>query len=376
MRVLHVSQTGEGGVAYLVADHLRWQVEQGWDVVFAGPPGKLADLAAAAGVEVVDWRAHRSPHRSVAPEARALNRILRAHRPDLVHLHSSKAGLVGRLAIRGRIPTLFMPHAWSFFHARGLLRSAAVGWERYAARWCDRIVATSEAERRTGLDVGIQARWQVVSTAIDVGKAAQLSREEARELLQVAPETPLAVCVGRLCEQKGQDVLLHAWRQVRPAVSGAELALVGDGPEGQRLREQAAGLQGLRWVGWSERDTVLTWVRAADLVVAPSRWDSHSLAILEAVALGRPVVATDVDGAREAVGDSGRIVPVGQVEPLASAVLDLLSDPECAREAGRAAAEVAAGRSGRVQQNCAAMADLYREVLAERRVQAGCRPRG
>ncbi len=112
---MHVSQPGDGGVAAVVVQLARDQVERGLDVVVAGPPpAALKPAVLTAGARFLDWDAKRSPGPGSVLEARALARVIAAEDPDLVHLHSSKAGLAGRLALRGRRPTLFQPHSWSF----------------------------------------------------------------------------------------------------------------------------------------------------------------------------------------------------------------------------------------------------------------------
>ncbi|WP_159057035.1 glycosyltransferase, partial [Streptomyces scabiei] len=228
-------------------------------------------------------------------------RILDDVRPGLVHLHSAKAGLAGRLAVRGRVPTVFQPHAWSFEAVDGAMAALARGWERAGARWASRVVCVSEAERVTGDRAGVRARWTVIPNGVDAGRfspaAADIVRAGIPLLTGVAPAAPLVVCVGRLCRQKGQDVLLAAWEAVLRRVPTARLVLVGDGPEAERLRALAP--EGVLFAG--DVADAAPWYRAADLVVLPSRWEGMALAPLEAMACGRPVVLTDVDGARESL---------------------------------------------------------------------------
>lgn len=335
-RVMHVSQPGDGGVAAVVVQLARDQVARGLDVVVAGPPpAALKPAVLTAGARFSDWAAKRSPGPASVLEARALARLIAAEDPDLVHLHSSKAGLAGRLALRGRRPTLFQPHSWSFEALHGPMRRLATLWERRAAGWADAIVCVSETERRHGIDAGIDGRYAVVSNGVDLEAFAPAGAEErdaARTRLRLA-DGPLAVCVGRLCRQKGQDVLLEAWPAVRARVPGARLVLIGDGPTEPELR--AAAGEGVDLVG--PRMDVPDWLAAADVFVAPSRWEGMALTLLEAMATRRSVVATEVAGARDALGDeAGRIVPVESVPELVDAVVERLRDPDLAADEGRA----------------------------------------
>ena len=136
LSILHVSQPTDGGVAGYVAAVVADQAARGWRVVVAAPSWDgFAERIDAAGAQHVDWTAGRAPGPSAFVDARRLSRIVRDEKPALVHLHSSKAGLAGRLAVRGRLPTIFQPHAWSFEAVRGPLRSLALAWERRAAAW-------------------------------------------------------------------------------------------------------------------------------------------------------------------------------------------------------------------------------------------------
>ncbi|MFJ3665256.1 glycosyltransferase [Streptomyces sp. NPDC090106] len=362
-RVLHVTQPVDGGVARVVTDLVRAQLGAGARVAVACPGGGLADRLGALGADVRPWRATRSPGPSLPGEVRRLARLIDEVRPELVHAHSAKAGLAARLAVRGRVPTVFQPHAWSFEAVGGPTAALALRWERWSARWASRVVCVSEAERATGVRAGIAGRWDVVPNGIDPVRFRPAAAPAARAALlpDLAPDAPLVVCVGRLCRQKGQDVLLRAWDAVLTQVPGARLVFVGDGPDRTRLAAHAP--ESVRFAG-SVTDPV-AWYRAADLVVLPSRWEGMALAPLEAMACGRPVVVTDVDGARESLPPALAarcLVPPDRPAPLADAVAALLLDPP-----GRASL----GTQGRrhvldthdVRHMTEAVAGVYRELL-------------
>ncbi len=340
LAVLHVSQPVDGGVGRCVADLAAHQHAAGVPVAVAAPPtGQLADDLAAAGVRHLPWDAGRSLGAHVPGETAALAALLRRHRPALVHLHASKAALAGRLAVRGRRPTVVQPHAWSFEAVEGLTRRAAAAWERFASRWTTTLVCVSPEEAATGRRAGVGAPVVVVPNGVDGERfpvADAWERERARAALAVPHDAALAVCVGRLCRQKAQDVLLAAWPLVRAAVPHAELVLVGDGPDRDAVRALAAALEGVRLVG---AGAAAPWYAASDFVVLPSRWEGMALVPLEAAATGRSVVTTDVAGAREVVRPSnGEVVDVGDVGALASAIVARLSGVGLADREGAAGA--------------------------------------
>lgn len=337
-RVLHVSQPVDGGVAAVVRTLCADQHDRGWDVRLACPDGPLADAARGAGVPVRTWQATRSPGRSVLAEVRALARIVARTAPDVVHLHSSKAGLAGRLAVRGRVPTIVQPHAWSFAAVAGPFARAARTWERVGARWTSLLLCVSADELATGRAAGIGSAAVVVPNGVDLDRFTAGGPDDARTVLGLGPG-PWALCLGRVTEQKGQDLLLDAWPSVRARVPGARLLVVGDGPAADALRARCAADPVLR-------DSVLLhppttdpapYHRAADVVVLPSRWEGMPLVALEAMASARPVVGFAVTGMAEAVGPAGRTVPPGDVPALAAAIALRLAAPGLAAGEGRAA---------------------------------------
>ncbi|MEU6600629.1 glycosyltransferase family 4 protein [Streptomyces flaveolus] len=345
-RLLHLAQPVDGGVARVVLDLARAQLAAGLRVTVACPDGPLAAGLRHLGADVRQWRAGRSPGPGLPGEVRRLAHLIDEVRPELVHAHSAKAGLAARLAVRGRVPTVFQPHAWSFEAVGGVTAALALRWERWGARWADRVVCVSEAERTTGLRAGVRAAYTVIPNGIDTtrfspappagtapGRSTTPSPapRAAEELPLGSPAPgdegrPLVVCVGRLCRQKGQDVLLRAWEEVVGVLPRARLVLVGDGPDREALRRQAPS--SVHFTG-AVPDPV-PWYRAADLVVLPSRWEGMALAPLEALGCGTPVVVTDVDGARESLPPALAercLVPPQDPTALADAVTGLLSDP-------------------------------------------------
>ena len=360
-RVLHVSQPTTEGVARCVLDLVRHQIAANWDVVVTCPrEGDLPVEAAAAGAEVVPWEATRNPGPAVVPETTRLAGVARRAAPDVVHLHSAKAGLAGRLALRGRLPTVYQPHAWSFLAVRGPLRTATLQWERRALRWTDRVVCVSQAECEDGLRAGLrlEGRTVVVPNGVDVDRFSPGDRSAVRARLGVG-SGPLAVCVGRLSRQKGQDVLLDAWSSVREAVPDADLVLVGDGPDRAELVDRAP--EGVRFVG---RADPRNWYLAADVVVLPSRWEGMALVLLEAAASGRSLVATDVAGAREVVAPGARsaVVPPGDAAALAAAVVPRLQDRRAADEEGERVRRHVLEHND-VRRTAGRVLDVYRQVL-------------
>ena len=370
LNVLHVSQPVGVGVPHYVAGLVRDQIARGWQVAVASPPEErpLRTAVLAAGGIHYEWRAQRMPGLSLGGEIARLRAIVRAVSPDVIHLHSSVAGLAGRLVVRGRRATLFQPHSWSF-QALGRLERVGIAWERLAARWTDEIVCVSEAEARLGHRVGIRSRWRVVRNGVDLAEFSEATsdeREHARERLELPLTAPIVVCIARLSVQKGQDLLVDIWPAVRESVPDARLVLVGDGPEFDNLR-RAAG-SGVSIVG--HREDVHDWLAASDVVALPSRWEGMSLAMLEAMARGRSIVSTDVGGARETIADGAGTVVDRDPHQFAAALVERLADPTlAAKEGARGRRIVEAAHD--VRANAEEITRAYREVLERRTAQYG-----
>jgi glycosyltransferase involved in cell wall biosynthesis len=339
LSVLHAAQPTDGGVARYVATVAADQLVRGWRVVVVCPcDGHLATELGSQGVPRLHWSATRSPGVDTVPETQRLRRLIRAVQPDVVHLHSAKAGLAGRLAVRGERPTLFQPHGWSWLAVRGATARGALAWERLAARWTDLIVCVGEGEATHARHRQVGARHVVIRNGVDLASftpATEQARAAARNQLGIDQEAPLAVCLGRVTRQKGQDVLLTAWPQVRRHCPAARLCIVGDGDLLPLLRGCAP--PGVRFV--PPVTDPWPWYAAADVVVLPSRWEGLSLILLEALASGCSVVVSNIPGLAEAVTASvGARVPVGDARAVAEALTRRLTNADLRVAEGRAAA--------------------------------------
>ncbi len=335
LHVLHVSVPTTGGVATVATSYVRDQVERGWNVTVACPSdGHLGYAAREAGATVRWWRASGQGG-SLAGEVVRLSRIVAETGPDVIHLHSGKAGLAGRLVVRDRIPTVFQPHAWSFLDALSGVQRASLRWERYAARWTTELVCVSTTERQLGESLGVHAPTTVLPNGIDLTvfrPAGSRDRVAARKLLGLQ-DLPTVLCVGALTVQKGQQDLLADWPEVQAQVPDAQLVLVGDGPDRRALERLAEGLSAVTFAG--ARTDVPTWLAAADVVVVPSRWDGMALVPLEAMACARSVVATDVNGVLDSVpAGAGAIIELDDGPGLVDALVHRLADPTLAEHEG------------------------------------------
>lgn len=368
MKIMHVSQPVDAGVASVVSALLADQMSRGWSPMLACPPvGPLPERAAELGVPVHPWPATRSPGPSIVAETRRLGAVFGAVEPDLVHLHSSKAGLAGRLALRGGVPTIFQPHLWSFQAVDSPVTRLARSWERLGARWAHRLLCVSDDEYRIGLAAGIDGTYAVIANGVDTEAVRPATDVESLRATLDLSGGPLAVCVGRLARQKGQDMLLQAWQDVVPTHPTAMLVMVGDGPLAQQLRESTHGRHpSVRWIGSRENPT--EYMSVADVVVVPSRVEGMALVPMEAMASGTAVVAFDCGGMKQSVGGAGTVLPVGDINGLGAEIRKRFDNPELTRSeglAGRARIE----RYFDHRQSTRAVAELAQSLVSGQKVE-------
>lgn len=272
---------------------------------------------------------------------------IRTFRPDLVHTHSSKAGILGRAAARRqRVPLVVHSiHGWAFgHHQTAPVRWAFLTAERMASGWTTHFVAVSRNNVEEGVRRGIldRGRASVIRSGIDLAafRAGQ-GGESVRTELGIPPSAPLVVQVACFKPQKAPERFVELAARVHARLPEARFLLVGDGDLRSSLERAraAAGLNGqLLLPGW--RRDVPAVLAAATVVTLTSRFEGLPRVLVEARAAGVPVVAMDVDGVPEVIedGTNGFLVPEGNTAALAARVLELLGDAALRRrlvEAGR-----------------------------------------
>jgi glycosyltransferase involved in cell wall biosynthesis len=307
----------------------------------------LAD-ARRRGCRVVDLPALG---REVAPLAdlRALAeilRLIRRERPAIVHTHTSKAGFIGRLAAAiARVPAVIhQPHGHVFYGYYGQRRTAVFNaLERRAARWTDRIITLTDrgAAEHLARGIGRASQYAAVPSGVPIAdlRAAAPARDAARGRLGLDPRAFVVLGLGRLVPIKGFDLLVRALPAVAAQVPAAQVVLVGDGAERGHLDglTAALGVTGRLRLAGALTD-VTTPLAAADVLAVPSRNEGMGRVIVEAMALGVPVVAAAVGGIPDVVtdGECGRLVAPEDVDALATALIELGRDAALRAKLGEA----------------------------------------
>jgi len=302
----------------------------------------------------------------------ALWRLMRRIRPQIVHTHTAKAGMLGRLAAAfARVPIVvhtYHGHVLSGYFGRvktGLFRAI----ESSLALVTDRLVAVSDSVRDDLVARGVAPlrKMRVVPLGLELSQlAGELPRGRLRAEAGFDERAPLVGIVGRLVPVKDVPTFLAAARLVVEASPSVRFVVVGDGEERDRLERVARelGLAAVvRFLGW--RRDLASVLGDLDLVVNCSRNEGTPVALIEALAAGRPVVATRVGGTPDLLEDGryGLLVPPRDAAALAGAMVTVLREPEPAHARARDGQRAVLGKYS-VERLLGDMDALYRELLS------------
>lgn len=343
MRILLVCESFTGGCKRHIVDILNAVGGKGFDIVLAysdvREPGCEKDLPRIDNLTTTRIRMLRRP----APLSDfiaviKLFRIIRRGRFDIVHLHSSKAGFLGRIAAAaarkfGADPkVLYTPHGLSFQVGglRGRLYRAA---EKLVSGLAHRFVAVSEGEKHLIMKHGLasEERITVIPNSVDCS-AYEMGVDEK--------EPPVVGMIGRLVEQKGAACFVEATILAAQTHPGIRFVLAGEGPQRFHLEGRAAAAA--CEIDFSGHCDAADFLSRVGIVAIPSLWEGLPYVLLEAMAAGRAIIASDIPGISDTLADCGVLVPPGDPTAMAEAIVRLVEDPGQRQLLGEAARKRAA----------------------------------
>ena len=388
-KVIHViTRLDYGGSAQntmlTALGHDRAQFEP---LVVAGYPGCWDAQGGQAATEencrqlekaAIRWMLLPSLTREVHPikDAQALWQLIRLFRqeqPALVHTHTSKAGVLGRVAAwLARVPVIVhTPHGHVFYGHFGPFRSwLFLQIERVLSVLTDRLIALTEAERQDHLDraVGEADRFVVVPSGIDRDRfgRARVQGKQQPDWFGCPPEALIVGSVGWLTDVKGHEYLIEAVAKLKPDFPSLHLVIIGSGDRHDALLQQSelAGLRdAVHLLG--HRDDIEACLAGMDLFVLPSLNEGMGRALIEAMAAGLPVIASRVGGIPAVISHerTGLLVLPGDAGALAEALRRLLDRPEWATQLGLAASCSVDSRYGSVSM-VHAIESIFAEALS------------
>lgn len=362
-RVVYVLRPSQGGAFKHVSQLCDALTDLGHEVFVAGPLSEQRDQLRATVVPLPVGR-----RISPASDARSLARLgreLRRIKPDLIHAHGSKGGVMGRL---GRLavpstPLVFTPHLYAFdnYFARPQQRRVYEVIERALAPLATQVIGVCEREADLAAHIGSAGRTRVVHNGVEPVRV-----DEVHTRVAVARSRGPVICaIAELRESKGVLTLLEAMPQVRESIPDVQLVIAGDGRERGRVERMIGNLHLTDTVTLlgetSGPDTVMA---GADLFVNPAYAEAFPYTVIEAMSAGLPIVATDVGGTGEAIGDAecGLLVTPFDTDALATAIVDLLTDAERREKMAVAAREGHALRFT-TERMVASVLDVYAELI-------------
>jgi len=347
MKSLHIVCGGDWGggpaIVLIIARALIKRGDEVWVVTANKEQTRRFSEAGATVIELRHWFYQIHPRDLLAFVQLLL--LCRRERFDLVTTHTSKGGFIGRLAARlaGVRHIVHHAHGFAFRETQGRwTRRFYVLLERIAARACSLIISVSDDHRGDAIRERVAAPEKITTilNGIAVDSFGRTSMHEARQKLGLEAGDRLIGVASRLSPKKGVEDIIQAFQQVRGLHPHTRLVLLGEGSSRRELEQQArsTGLADRIHFPGFRRD-IPELLPAFDIIVQPSISEGLSLAILEGMAAGKPVVACDIPGNREIItsGVNGILVPPSDPHGMAVALRFLLDNPSCARKLSKTA---------------------------------------
>lgn len=310
MKIVHITQATSGGVYTYISDLMTSLRERGCSqALFCPEEGPLMDKTTDNGFEVESIHAVReiSPLSDLRVGFEIASAIKR-HKPDLVHLHSSKAGAIGRLIFEGT-PVIYTPHGWAFNMAVSQLKQSVYAMtEKFLSASTVRIIAISKYEYKSAIDRNIcePEKMVLIENGINLEAfepVSSLNRRQIRRHYAVKDDEILIGAVGRLTDSKNPALFIDIAKTLK-ADARLRFMWVGDGElsdDMMTLAEEQGVADRIIFTGWTER--VGAHMQAMDIGLHTASWEGFGLAIAEFMAAGVPVVSSSVGGTTEIIDD-------------------------------------------------------------------------
>lgn len=339
LRVLQVTESAGGGVLRHLQHISRVLDPQKFDVTFALSPHRTEDPDALneLGEVVIVPMLRRPAPISDAIALWRLTKLMKGY--DIVHLHSSKAGFLGRLAAHfaGVKKVYYTPHAFAFLRG-GILGTIYFIFEKIASRFGGIIVAVSESELHAAVRVRFMKDAVLIPNPVEMRPPFTVAeRDHARARLRLPQNHFVVGSIGRMVEQKDPLCFVQTAREIIHRNDLIRPVFVGGGPLENNIKDAALrlGVAGRITFAGHHRNAA-SLMPAFDAYIQTSRWEGMPYALLDAMAAGLPVVATNVPGNNDLIehGTNGLLVQPGDFTGMANAVLRLAADAALRRKLG------------------------------------------
>ena len=307
IRVLHVAEAAGGVERYLQTLFKYSDKGQVENILVCSQNYDYKKMKSLADRVIVLKMAHQINPSSDIKVEKALRRIIKQLKPDIVYAHSSKAGALARIADLGlKNKVIYNPHGWAFNMQQSAKKKEMYKWvEKISVHFCDKIVCISDAEKESALREKIckPSKLQVIYNGIDL-EAIKNTIPKTKAELNIPEDAFVVGMVGRLSKQKAPDVFVKAAKLIKDKIPNAYFLMVGDG----ELRGQVENLihqydlgSSFLITGWVDNPTA--YMKIMDVGMLLSRWEGFGLVLPEYMACGVPIVATNVDAIPNIIKD-------------------------------------------------------------------------
>ena len=335
IRVLHIAQAA-GGVDRYLRMLLKYMDKEQFEniVVFSQSFDKKDYEGLVDGYQTVEM--DRSIEINDIKSVFQIRKLIKEYEPDVVYVHSSKAGAVGRLANIGiKNICIYSPHGWAFnMRCSGKKQFLYACIEKMAAHFCDKIICISNAEKQSALDKKIckENKLQIIYNGIDIDDYENSIHGKIKRCDIGVPADAFVIgMVGRICKQKAPDIFIQAAEMIKKELPNAYFILVGDGDMTKSIKKYAEEndlSDSLYITGWV--DNPMDYIEIFDVACLLSRWEGFGLVVPEYMLCRKPVIACNVDALPDIIENeqSGILVEVDNYVEVYENVMRLYANSE------------------------------------------------
>lgn len=338
MKILYlITKSEAGGAQTHVADLCNYFKNKNYEItVMSSGDGWLKKECDKIGVKFVEnkYFSNKPCPRRLFNAIKEIRKYANEFHPDIVHCHSSSAGILGRLAIKGKIRTIYTAHGWGFnIGMKPWVKYPVLLLEKFCARYTDIYICVAEFVKQLGLKYRLapENKFKIVyngvslNSIVDKSKIINLAYRQADQKSKIG-----LVFLGRLAEPKKPELTIEAISLLPEEVKqNVKFTIIGDGPKKNMLEKiaQDKGVQ-VTFTGALTKEQSIKQLGQSDVFVFISSWEGFPYTILEAMSCGLPVIASNVGGIKEAINLENGILIKNEIGQIREAVLKLVNDKE------------------------------------------------
>ena len=327
MKILYlITKSEAGGAQTHVADLCNYFKSKNYEItVMSSGDGWLKKECDRIGVKFVEnkYFSNKPCPRRLFNTIKDIRKYVNEFKPDIVHCHSSSAGILGRLAIKGKIRTIYTAHGWGFnLGMKPWIKYPVLFLEKFCAKYTDTYISVAEFVKQLGLKYHLapESKFKVIYNGVSLLPEVVRSPKNEVDL----------IFLGRLAEPKKPELTIEAISLLPEEVKqNVKFTIIGDGPKKNMLGKiaQDKGIQ-VEFTGALDREQSISRLNQSDVFIFISSWEGFPYTILEAMSCGLPIIASDVGGVKEAVNSGNGILIKNEIGQIREAVLKLVNDKE------------------------------------------------